>query len=41
MSVKNIAPDRMRKLRDDQLKTQWEVASDAGISLANPVCRFP
>src|SRR3989337_185150 len=34
MSVKNIAPDRMRKLREDQLKTQREVASDAGMSLA-------
>jgi transcriptional regulator with XRE-family HTH domain len=34
MSVKNIAPHRMRKLREDQLKTQREVAATAGMSLA-------
>jgi transcriptional regulator with XRE-family HTH domain len=33
MSVKNIAPNRMRKLREDRLKSQREVASDVGISL--------
>jgi transcriptional regulator with XRE-family HTH domain len=32
--MRDIAPGRMRKLREDQLKTQREVAADAGMSLA-------